>query len=111
MTATIEDVLAGARTLATHPGLTAAALCDAAAEADAYRRETGRAHPDLGDGSICAAARLMRSASPDYEGLLTADSPRFLAGLRDMAAELLARANRRASIIPRAPSYRSPVSS
>lgn len=91
MTACIEDILAGARALALRPTLTALEICVAADEATAYRGRHNRAHPDFGDGSISAAARLLSRIAPGDGVKLGAGSPAMLRGLRDMCDELLRR--------------------
>lgn len=58
-------------------------------KADAHRRETGRAHPDFGDGSLMARCSLLR---PPPEPL--ADDPDFLACLALAANAVLFHSNR-----------------
>ncbi|MGR3759616.1 DUF7742 family protein [Roseobacteraceae bacterium NS-SX3] len=64
------DVAAAARALLAAPEPSRAALCAQifanAAEADIYRRRTGRLHPRLGDGSLSAAARRHKLADEPF---------------------------------------------
>jgi hypothetical protein len=74
---TIEDVLALVRAIAA-PGRRAEALeeearriVERAGLARRHRAATGQAHPDFGDGSLSAAAGLLRRSTPHRARLTT----------------------------------------
>ncbi len=74
------DVVAAARVLYGYPAAARTGLMmrllDRARWADAFRRSTGRAHPDWGDGSLMTAALALapqpepRLDDPEYCGCL-----------------------------------------
>ncbi len=61
------------------------ALCERAHMADLWRRRTGRAHPDWGDGTLAAAALAgaLAPARPRYDPVWTDILRTALTGLDD----------------------------